>query len=363
MLSAVQIASLFFPEDTYLGSSEGKGSLYPNESYRAGKLDLTQYGYASSDVKSNGRSGMSSRGEGSIFEDMRQVVDPDQTNIVILTNRRTASASEFLAGVFQDLDKGVVIGNDSSTLGKGIGQREMALPYGRGALKLTYHEFHTPSGRCVQRQHQVGAKQSSSPVQPDRSGNSFYTVNGRVLRDRNGIEVDYKAEPKVSLLSQLLSSSGAYFEFATDVCSRYRSPPNGGDNLVVDDRIYDEFRSYVLKEQRKGDLKLDEMFDDQHLLEKIDVLSIESGLHESRLIPGSVANVREKIVQDLLGEFDSCRDIISNELEKNILAHQLSDGELIGWSLKSDELVNEAVNILVDTNRHEELLGKPISTN
>lgn len=53
-----------------------------------------------------------------IFKDGKQLIDTDKTKIVILTNQRTASASEFLAGAFQDLDKGVIIGSDPSTLGK-----------------------------------------------------------------------------------------------------------------------------------------------------------------------------------------------------------------------------------------------------
>ena len=113
----MQIASLFFPNDTYLGSSEGQGS-YPNQSYRSGKLDLTQYGYANSENFSKSRNSMSSSDDNNIFKDGKQIIDPDKTNIVILTNQRTASASEFLAGVFQDSDKGVIIGSDESTLGK-----------------------------------------------------------------------------------------------------------------------------------------------------------------------------------------------------------------------------------------------------
>lgn len=61
---------------------------------------------------------MPSGGDRGVFKTAKQMIDPEKTNIVILTNKKTASASEFLAGAFQDLDKGVIIGNDKSTLGK-----------------------------------------------------------------------------------------------------------------------------------------------------------------------------------------------------------------------------------------------------
>ncbi|KAL7554919.1 hypothetical protein ACHAWF_018474 [Thalassiosira exigua] len=278
LLSAVQISSLFFPEGTYLGSSEGKGSLYPDQTYLSGKLDLTQYGYTSSDNRGKIRDNDVSFNEDSM--DGKQILDPDSTRVALLVNQKTASASEFLAGVFQDLDKGVIIGSDESSLGKGIGQREMSLPFG-GALKLTYHEFYTPSGRCVERRHQGGIAQS---------GKVFLTKNGRVVHDRRGIEVDYKAVPESSVLSALLSSSGTYYEYADEVYSRF--PIEDVNTFFVDDSMYEDFRSFVLREQKSGHLKLEKVFDE---LANISRLSLESNPKDSRLIQQSVANLREKL--------------------------------------------------------------------
>jgi len=329
--------------------------LYPNESYRAGKLALSQYGYASSDA-SKFRNASPPGDNGDIFLDGKQMINPDKTPIIILTNKRTASASEFLAGAFQDLDKGVILGSDKSTLGKGIGQRELGLPNGGGALKLTYHEFYTPSGRCVQSKYQQGIKDRVPLNKEKQKENIFYTENGRTIHDRRGIEVDYKAEPKTSLLSSLLSSSGAYFEFSTEFWSKHRLTPSSNSDFVVDDQIYNDFKTFVLKEQKRGNLKLGEAYDNQHLLENIQRFSVETKLQDSNLIEQSVANLRENVVQDLLKDFGSCKEIIRSELEQNILAQQLPDSELMGRSLESDELVGEAVRILEDTDKYSGLL-------
>ena len=171
LFEAIKVASLFVPKDTYLGSSKGEGSLMPNQSYYSGKL---------SELTSN------SNAIGN-QESYQQLINPDSTHIVVLTNKQTASASEFLAGVFQDLDLAVIVGNDKETLGKGVGQRELPLP--SGALKLTYHEFYTPSGRCVQRDYASPLK-SKQTTRRHSKDEVFYTVNGRKLMDRRGIQVD-----------------------------------------------------------------------------------------------------------------------------------------------------------------------------
>ena len=65
----------------------------------------------------------------------------------VLVNSGTASAAEIVSGAMQDLDVGVVIGQDK-TFGKGLVQNVETLPYNT-ALKYTVAKYYTPSGRCV----------------------------------------------------------------------------------------------------------------------------------------------------------------------------------------------------------------------
>ena len=327
LIEAIRIASLFVPDGTYLGSSKGEGSMMPNLSYYSGKLDLTQFGYPS---QSN-----------AIAQDTnQQMIDPDRTHVVILTNKQTASASEFLAGVFQDLDLGVILGNDKETLGKGIGQRELPLPYGR-ALKLTYHEFYTPSGRCVSINR---SKQSEPPSKV------FYTVNGRTLNDRRGINVDIRIKTPRSLLNELLSSSGAYFKYSSQWSEKHPSAKFVG----VDDEIYNDFQSFVSQEQRRGNLKLETLFDDKQILKQMELLS--KSLAEKNL--SLLARLKQQIVKDLLVDFESAKDIIQNELELNLLARDSPDSVLIKRGLKSDGVVREAVKMLESINTFDTILKK-----
>ncbi|MEO0294282.1 MAG: S41 family peptidase [candidate division WOR-3 bacterium] len=69
--------------------------------------------------------------------------------LVVLVSSFSASGSEIVAGAIQDWDRGLLIG--SRTFGKGSVQRIYRLP-GNRALKLTIARYHTPSGRCIDRE-------------------------------------------------------------------------------------------------------------------------------------------------------------------------------------------------------------------
>ena len=59
----------------------------------------------------------------------------------------SASAAEIVAGAFQDLDRGVLLGQRS--FGKGLVQSTRPVGY-NAYLKLTTAKYYTPSGRCIQ---------------------------------------------------------------------------------------------------------------------------------------------------------------------------------------------------------------------
>ncbi len=73
--------------------------------------------------------------------------------IYILVNKRTASASEIVAGAVQDNDRGTIVGRRS--FGKGLVQREMKLGDG-SAVRLTIARYYTPTGRSIQRPYDLG---------------------------------------------------------------------------------------------------------------------------------------------------------------------------------------------------------------
>jgi carboxyl-terminal processing protease len=70
--------------------------------------------------------------------------------LVLLVDENTASASEIVAGAFQDNDRALIVGE--KTFGKGLVQSVIDLP-GSTGLTLTAARYLTPSGRSIQRDY------------------------------------------------------------------------------------------------------------------------------------------------------------------------------------------------------------------
>ncbi len=75
------------------------------------------------------------------------------TNLVVLTNETSASASEIFAGAIQEWDRGVIIGR--RTFGKGLVQSAFSLNDG-SQIRLTIARYYTPSGRSIQSPYNEG---------------------------------------------------------------------------------------------------------------------------------------------------------------------------------------------------------------
>jgi len=80
----------------------------------------------------------------------------EDSDIVVLIDEGSASASEIIAGAIQDNDRGLVIGRRS--FGKGLVQEQLDLLDG-SAIRLTVARYHTPTGRCIQKSYEEGVEE------------------------------------------------------------------------------------------------------------------------------------------------------------------------------------------------------------
>ncbi len=111
--------------------------------------------------------------------------------LVVMTDDRTASASEIVAGALQDHDRALVVGQTS--FGKGLVQGVYDHLDGGYALKLTTGKWFTPSGRSIQRPRkfvngqfveetpdsaETNASKKSRPVYKSDAGRTVYGGGG-----------------------------------------------------------------------------------------------------------------------------------------------------------------------------------------
>lgn len=160
-----------------------------------------------------------------------------ETPIVVLTDEISASASEIFAGAIQDNDRGLIIGR--RTYGKGLVQTQLALSDG-SALRLTIARYYTPSGRCIQKNYELGKTEeydqdiynryihgefdSADSIKMDDSL-KYQTVKGRTVYGGGGIMPDIFIPRDTSGITSYYSNvinSGVLYLYALEYSDQNR---------------------------------------------------------------------------------------------------------------------------------------------
>jgi carboxyl-terminal processing protease len=116
---------------------------------------------------------------------------PETMPLVVLVDEDTASASEIVAGAFQDNDRAIIVGQ--RTFGKGLVQSVIELPSGSG-LTLTSARYLTPSGRSIQRDYSkvdlYDYFHHKTPAAAADSAFTAHTLTDRTVYGGDGIQPD-----------------------------------------------------------------------------------------------------------------------------------------------------------------------------
>ena len=141
-------------------------------------------------------------------------LDTAEMPVVILTSEASASASEIVAGVVQDYDRGILVGQ--KTFGKGLVQMTRPLIY-NSQLKVTTSRYYIPSGRCIQAiDYSKRNSNGEATKVPDSLLAEYTTRAGRVVIDGRGIrpDIDVDVENYAPITVTLLRKN-YIFNYAT----------------------------------------------------------------------------------------------------------------------------------------------------
>jgi carboxyl-terminal processing protease len=165
--------------------------------------------------------------------------------IAILINEGSASASEIVAGAFQDLDRGIIIGQ--SSFGKGLVQSVFSLDPTR-SLKITTAKYYIPSGRLIQKSDYVD---EDIVIQIAEEDSIFSTKGGRAVKGGGGIHPDHEVDSEeLPPLTQECLRKGIFFSYAQKHKHLYRS----FDQVVNDESLLIKFHTFI--EEQEVDVAL-----------------------------------------------------------------------------------------------------------
>ena len=280
-----------------------------------------------------------------IFRTPAHALDKD-IPVVVLVNEHSASASEIVAGAFQDLDRGVIVGKKS--YGKGLVQNIVPLSF-NSSMKLTVSKYYIPSGRCVQKIEYFSKDSTKSHVIPDSLAVAFKTQNGRTVYDKGGIEPDVPtpADYISSVLTALIFNNHI-FDFANQYHADHTAIAPA-DQFVVDEETFNEFLNFVGNKDYAYTTETEEVMKDlkeaaeyDNYFEKIEPL---------------YRQLEEQLEREKRADLQTHKKEICEYLASEIaVRYYYQKGRIIN-QLSIDPDINTAKEILHDRNRYNSILN------
>jgi carboxyl-terminal processing protease len=274
--------------------------------------------------------------------------EPVDTEIplVVLTDNGSASASEIVAGVVQDYDRGVILG--SRTFGKGLVQQTRDLPYNT-KLKLTIAKYYTPSGRCIQALDYSHRDEDGVVHEiPDSLRRPFRTSNGRIVYDGAGIEPDMRVDhDEFPLVLGSLLSKDLVFDFATHYHHDNDSLP-GGTRFDVDDALFDAFVASLSGKDFAYQTRTEKA------LEKLEADAKKEMYFEH--LTAELEELKERVESGKKDDLVKHKEAIKEALEAEIVSRYYLRSGRIEAGFDDDMDVLEAITMINNLDLYRQLL-------
>lgn len=267
----------------------------------------------------------------------------DQIPLAVLIDRGSASASEIVSGVFQDLDRAVVLGQRS--YGKGLVQTTLGIGYS-SKIKITTAKYYLPSGRCIQAIDYSGGYSESLEKIPDSLRTAFKTKNGRRVLDAGGIDPDVSMEDKeYGHITASLVGRQLLFDYATQYRIKHPNLPTP-DKFELTDADWNDFKQYVATQ------KYEYTTDSEKLLTEL----AKTAEKEQYPLINDIEAIDALIKVDKQKDIEKFKQEIENLLSYEIVGRYYYQKGQIQESLEDDTSVIKAIQILKNLSEYKKML-------
>ena len=280
-------------------------------------------------------------------------------SLAVLVDKNTASASEIVAGAFQDFDRAIIVGQ--RTFGKGLVQQTLRMPYNT-LLKMTIAKYYTPSGRCIQALDYAHRAVDGSALRiADSLISEFYTTNGRQVYDGSGIYPDIHTEPmRYSNVSYSIMNNLYHFDYATEFRNEHNKIAPVA-SFSVNNEIYADFINWL--EEKDFDYQTSS----EQLMDRLKEVTAKEKRFKD--LETEYSALLKKLKHNKSEDLETFRPEITQLLENEIVSrYYFQEGRILS-SLKYDSDLAQAVDILTDQQHYASVLegtgkyktiGKPV---
>lgn len=291
-------------------------------------------------VSTKGRKGRSLKN----YKSLNSSFIPNSIDIAVLINGGSASASEIVAGVLQDHDRAVVLGDQS--FGKGLVQTVIGINQDT-ALKITNSKYYIPSGRSIQKRKFIDEE-----LIADNSlvADSLYqTMAGRTVLGGGGISPDVivKDEGSYPLAASILRNGG-FFRFVQQSSDQYTTI----DDVIADNSLMKNFKTFINDSDIKG------YVDGQEDLETAkEKLSKED--KDNIFLKNAFSVIERQIDKNQSEMFEIENDVIQRMILGEFAFYYDGNDGKYELYLKDDKVVIKALEVLMDDSIYSSLLTVP----
>ena len=271
--------------------------------------------------------------------------------LAILIDNKSASASEIVAGTLQDLDRALIVGQES--FGKGLVQQTKKLAYG-SRIKITVAKYYTASGRCLQRLH-YGDRDDlgDATIQADSTLQTFYTKNGRPVIEGRGVipDIEINTEKSNYVINGILDS-GIIFDFAIYQPEALVNEPK---DFKLSESSWNEFVEFAVQtvEQQKRSIPYEAS--SSSLVEALEISLQNDGLYAGY---GNLLDSLEKLTKaDLRVDLERNRKLITLKIEEELIFHSANKTGVFEYLLTTDPNIVTSITLMENGGYSQVLAG------